>query len=60
MAKGAETFIVAFIDVFGVKLAEFGFVAIEVVQLFEFVMGKFAVLIIAFLFSANKMIVLNV
>jgi hypothetical protein len=60
MAKGTETFIVAFIDVVGVKLAEFGFVAIEVVQLFEFIMGKFAVLIIAFLFSANKMIVLNV
>ena len=60
MGKGAETFIVAFIDVVGVKLAEFGLVAIRVVQLFEFVMGEFTFLIIAFLFSANKMIVLNV
>ena len=60
MGKGAETFIVAFIDVVGVKLAELGLVAIRVVQLFEFVMGEFTFLIIAFLFSANKMIVLNV
>jgi hypothetical protein len=60
MSERTETFVVAFVDTFGVKLTEFSLVPIGMVQLFEFVMGKFAVLIIAFLFCANKMIVLDI
>jgi hypothetical protein len=57
MSERAKTFVVAFVDTVGVKLTEFSLVPIGMVQLFEFVMGKFTVLIIAFLFRANKMIV---
>ncbi len=60
MSERTETFVVAFVDTVGVKLTEFSLVPIVMVQLFEFVMGKFAVLIIAFLFCANKMIVLDI
>jgi hypothetical protein len=57
MSERAKTFVVAFVDTVGVKLTEFSLVPIGMVQLFEFVMGKFTVLIIAFLFRTNKMIV---
>lgn len=58
--EGTETFVIALVDVIGIKLAELGFVAIGVVKLFKFIMGKFAVLVVALLFGANKMIVLDV
>ena len=57
MSERAKTFVVAFVDIVGVKLTEFSLVPIGMIQLFEFVMRKFTVLIIAFLFRANKMIV---
>lgn len=60
MCKRAETFIITFFNVIWIKLTEFRFVSIWMVQLLKFVMRKFTILVIAFLFGTNKMIVLNI
>ena len=60
VCEGAETFVIALVDVVGVECAELGFVPVGVVELFELVVGKLAIFVVAFLFSANKMIVLDV
>jgi len=60
MCKRAETFIITFFNVIWIKLTEFCFVSIWMVQLLKFVMRKFTILVIAFLFGTNKMIVLNI
>ena len=60
MGKRAKTFIVAFFDIGGVKLAKFCLIPIWMIQLLQFIMRKLTRLIVAFLFCTNKMIVLNV
>lgn len=60
MSKRTETFIIAFLDIIWVKLTELSFIAIWMVQLLKFVMWKLANLVIAFLFSTNKMVVFNI
>jgi hypothetical protein len=57
MSKWAETFVVAFFDIFGIKLAEFSFISIGMVQLFEFIVWELAEFIGAFLLVAKKMAV---
>ena len=60
MCKRAETFIITFFNVIWIKLTEFCFVSIWMVQLLKFVMRKFTILVVAFLFGTNKMVVLNI
>jgi len=60
MSKRTETFVITFFDVIWEKLTKFSFISIWMVQLLKFIMRKLAILIIAFLFGTNKMIVLNI
>lgn len=60
MCKRTETFVVTLVNIVGVKLTEFSFVAVGMVELFEFIVGKLTILVVAFLFCTNKMIVLDV
>lgn len=60
MCKRAETFIITFFNVIWVKLTKLCFISIWMIQLLKFVMRKLTIFIIAFLFGANKMIVLNI
>lgn len=60
MCKRTKTFIITFFNIIWIKLTEFSFVTIWMIQLLKFVMGKLTNFIIAFLFGTNKMIVLNI
>lgn len=60
MCKRAETFIITFFNVIWIKLTKLCFISIWMIQLLKFVMRKLTILVIAFLFCTNKMIVLNI
>lgn len=57
MSERTKTFVVTFFDIFGIKLTEFGFIAIGVVQLFEFVVGKLAKFVGALFLFTKEMAV---
>ena len=57
MSERAKTFVITIFDIIGIKLTEFGFVTIGMVELLQLIMGKLAILVVAFLFFAIKMTV---
>ncbi len=57
MGKWAETFVVTFFNIFGIKLAKFSFISIGMIQLFQFIVWELAEFVGAFLLVAKEMAV---
>ncbi len=60
MRKWAEALVIAIVNVVGVELTEFRLIPVGMVQLLQFIMWEFAVLIVAFLLGADEMVMLDV